>query len=165
MTYQHAESTRRLLRSLVPVICPADAQPFADDIVAHVALTMSALPDGFRRALVTGLAGYDALAIVWGPSKRRRAHTLSAALADQYYVTWEHGPTPAHVQLARGVGQLLKLACYEHPAMQAAIGYTPNPWIEKVTRRRLEVYRDDIERHEASLFARDPLRPAKKERV
>lgn len=156
MTYQHSAATRRVLESLVPVICPPEAHHLAADIVDHVALTMSALPAGFRRALVTGIAGYDLAAIPWG---RRRAHKLDAAQAEAYYQRWEHGPTPAHVQLARGLAQLLKLGCYEHPAMQAALGYTPQPWIEKVERRRLAVYRADIERHEAALIAPDPLRP------
>ena len=158
MTYQHAESTRRLLTSLVPVICPPDAQALADAIVGHVGLTMSALPTHVRAALVAGLAGYDTLAIAWAPGGRRRAHRLPADLAEQYYLSWEHGPTPAHQQLAKGVGQLLKLACYEQPAMQAALGYTPQPWIDKVKRRRLEVYQGDIERHDASIYAPDPLR-------
>jgi len=157
MTYQHAESTRRLLTSLVPVICPPDAQPLAADIVDHVGLTMSAMPSTFRRALIAGLTGYDTLALAWAPGGRRRANRLPPALAEGYYLTWEHGPTPVHVQLAKGVGQLLKLACYEQPAMQAQLGYAPAPWIEKVTRRRLEQYTPDIERHEASLYARDPL--------
>lgn len=159
MTYAHDETTARLLRSLVPVICPPEAAPLADDIVAHVALTMGALPAGFRRALVVGLHGYDRLAIAWAPGRGRRAHALPPELAERYYDSWEHGPTPAHQQLAKGVGQLLKLACYEQPAMLAAIGYTPAAWIEQVSRRRLATYRDDIERFEAQRFAPDPLRP------
>lgn len=159
MTYQHAESTRRLLASLVPVICPPEAAPLTDAIVLHVGLTMGALPLHFRRALVTGLASYDVLALAWGPGGRRRAHRLPPELAERYYESWEHGPTPAHQQLAKGVGQLLKLGCYEQPAMQAALGYTPAAWIDQVRRRRLEVYRADIERHDASLLAPDPLRP------
>jgi hypothetical protein len=159
MSYQHDETTRLLLDSLVPVICPPEALRLADDIVAHVGLTMGALPAGFRRALVVGLRGYDTLAVAWGPGGRRRAHRLPPALAERYYESWEHGPTPAHQQLAKGVGQLIKLGCYEQPAMLAAIGYTPAAWIEQVSRRRLTVYAADIERHEAGRFAPDPLRP------
>lgn len=159
MTYAHSPTTAALLHSLVPVILPPEANDLADDVVAHVALTMGALPAGFRRALVTGILGYDALALAWGPGGRRRAHRLPPNLAEQYYLTWEHGPTPAHEQLAKGIGQLLKLACYEHPTMQAALGYTPAAWIERVKRRRLEVYRADIDRHQRSLIEPDPLRP------
>lgn len=159
MTYAHSPLTAALLHSLVPVVLPPEANDLADDVVAHVALTMGALPTNFRRALITGLYGYDTLAVAWAPGGRRRAHQLPPALAEAYYVTWEHGPTPAHEQLAKGVGQLIKLACYEQPAMQAALGYTPAAWIDKVTRRRLEVYGADIARHERSLIEPDPLRP------
>ena len=41
--------------------------------------------------------------------------------------------------------------------MQAALGYTPAAWIDKVTRRRLEVYGSDIAKHHASITAPDPL--------
>lgn len=159
MSYTHDDTTAKLLRSLVPVICPPEALPLSDAIVGHVALTMGALPSGFRRALVVGLHGYDRLAIAWRPGRGRRAHALPPDLAERYYDSWEHGVTPAHQQLAKGVGQLLKLACYEQPPILAAIGYTPQAWIETVTKRRLAVYRDDIERFEAQRFAPDPLRP------
>ncbi|MEZ4404574.1 MAG: hypothetical protein R3B06_31425 [Kofleriaceae bacterium] len=165
MTYAHAPLTARLLGSLVPVMCPPEAWPLADAIVAHVGLTMGALPTPFRRALVTGLYGYDALALAWAPGRLRRAHQLPPDLAERYYLSWEHGPTPAHQQLAKGVGQLIKLGCYEQPAMQAALGYTPAAWIERVTRRRLEVYRDDIERQQAAILAPDPLRPPRPRRA
>jgi hypothetical protein len=38
------------------------------------------------------------------------------------------------------------------------MGYRPQQWIDKVTKRRLEVYSDDVQRHEASILAPDPLR-------
>lgn len=162
MSYRHRPLTAAVLRSLVPVVCPAQAAPLADDLVAHVALTMGALPTIFRAGLVTGLASYDALALAWLPGRGRRAHKLPPELAARYFDRWEHGPTPAHEQFAKGVGQLLKLACYEHPTMQAALGYTPAAWIERVTRRRLEVYRADVERADAAVLTPDPLRPPRR---
>ena len=56
MTYAHSPLTAALLHSLVPVVLPPEANDLADDVVAHVALTMGALPTNFRRALITGLA-------------------------------------------------------------------------------------------------------------
>jgi hypothetical protein len=49
------------------------------------------------------------------------------------------------------------MAYYEAPEVQAEMGYTPQAWIDKVARRRLELYRDDIDRHQESLVAPDPL--------
>jgi hypothetical protein len=162
MTYHHRPTTAALLRSLVPVMCPAQAWPLADELVAHVGLTMGALPTAFRQALVAGLHGYDLAAVAWAPGRGRRAHRLPTELAERYYESWAHGPTPAHQQLAKGVGQLIKLACYEHPTMMAALGYTPAAWIDQVKRRRLEVYRADVERAEAAILAPDPLRPPRR---
>jgi hypothetical protein len=46
---------------------------------------------------------------------------------------------------------------YEQPSVRKAIGYTPDEWVDKVGKRRLQVYREEIDRHEASLFEPDPL--------
>jgi hypothetical protein len=166
-TYQHSRGTRRVLESLVPVICPPEARELGlgADIVDHVGLTMSVLPPLFRNGLVLGIATYDLGALFWLPGRGRRAHALPPHLATRYFESWRHGPTPIHRQFAAGVKQLLALAHYEQPAVQAKLGYTAAQWIEKVTKRRLEVYSDDIARHQASLIAPDPLpgiKPRKK---
>ncbi|MBZ0231166.1 MAG: hypothetical protein K8M05_02375 [Deltaproteobacteria bacterium] len=161
MTYQHNELTRRVLESLVPVICPPEVMELGigADIVDHVALTMSAVPPLFRRGLVLGLASYDLAALAWLPGRGRRAHQLPPELAERYYERWEHGLTPVGHELAKAIGQLLKLACYEHPVMQERLGYRPQQWIEEVKRRRLTVYADDVRKAEAAILAPDPLRP------
>jgi hypothetical protein len=96
--YRHSELTRKVLRSLVPVICPPEAAPLADDIVEHM-------------------------------------------------------------ELARALDQLMSLSCYEQPAMAEHVGYRVGPWIEKVTQKRLTVFRDDVRKQEAQILAPDPLRP------
>jgi len=154
--YRHSETSRAVLRSLVPVICPPEAQPLADAIVDHMALSIGAAPPLVRRGLAAGLATYDAGAL---PRYRRRARHLEPAAAERYFESWEHGPTPLHVQLARGVNQLMSLACYEQPAMMERVGFRPGPWIDEVRRRRLTVYADDVRRQEAAVLAPDPLRP------
>jgi hypothetical protein len=53
--------------------------------------------------------------------------------------------------------QLISLAHYEMPAVQEKMGYRPQQWIETVTKRRLDLYDEDIQRHQASLLAPDPL--------
>ncbi len=157
--YQHAPATRRILESLVPVICPPEAMTLGlgADIVDHVGLTMGALPPRVRTGMILGLRTYDLGALAFLPGRGTLAHRLKPALAERYYDSWLHGPTPIHRQLAMAVGQLLKLAHYEQPAAQARLGYTPTAWIEKVTRRRLEVYAGDIQKHARSLIEPDPL--------
>ncbi|MCA9675902.1 MAG: hypothetical protein H6709_22995 [Kofleriaceae bacterium] len=157
--YQHAPATRRVLDSLVPVVCPPEAVELGlvADIVDHVGLTMGALPGRFRGGLIMGLRTYDLGALIWPPGRLRPAHRLAPALAARYFDTWLHGPTPIHKQLALGIRQLIALAHYEQPVIQERMGYRPAQWIEQVKRRRLELYADDIERHARSLIEPDPL--------
>jgi len=154
--YRHTGTVRAVLRSLVPVICPPEAAPLADAIVDHLALTLGASPTALQRGLTAGLTAYDLGAL---PRHRRRARSLVGDAAERYFASWEHGPTPLHVQLARGLNQLMSLSCYEQPAMMERLGYRPAPWIVEVTQRRLAVYRDDVRRQDAQILAPDPLRP------
>jgi hypothetical protein len=147
---------RKVLASLVPVICPPEALELGigDELVAHVALQTSVLPPLMSRGLAAGMLTYDLGAI---PFHRRRAHKLPRHLAQRYFESWLRGPTGLQRQLAIAIKQLLALAHYEHPLVQERMGYRPTQWIEKVKRRRLEVYQDDIAKHQASLLAPDPL--------
>ncbi|MBE7450187.1 MAG: hypothetical protein HS111_15185 [Kofleriaceae bacterium] len=161
MSYQHPPAVRRVLESLVPVVCPPEAVALGltAAIVDHVALTMSAVPPpvparpGARphhaRSGGDGVAGG-----AWPPRP-----PAPAGLAERWFERWERGLTPVERELTHAVGQLLKFGCYEQPAMLARLGYTPQAWIEQVTRRRLQVYGDDIRRAEAAIIAPDPLRP------
>ncbi|MCX5741469.1 MAG: hypothetical protein NT062_03105 [Proteobacteria bacterium] len=160
MTYQHSESTRIVLRSLVRVICPPEAAPIADDIVAHMALTIGASPAVLQKLIGTGLTTYDLGAL---PRYGKRARSLSDAQAEAYYVSWEHGLTPLHVQFARAINQLMSLSCYEQPLMMEAVGFRPGPWIDEVRAKRLRVFAADVARQEAQVLAPDPLRPSKPE--
>lgn len=154
--YQHGELTRKVLVSLVPVICPAEAVPYASDIVEHMALTIGAAPRLLQKLIGTGMLAYDLGAV---PFHGARAHRLSPDRAEKYYASWEHGLTPLHVQFARALNQLMSLSCYEQPAMAEHVGYRVAPWIEKVTQKRLTVFRDDVRKQEAQILAPDPLRP------
>jgi hypothetical protein len=149
-------NSKRVLRSLVPVICPPEAAPLADDIVEHMALTLGASPPLLQKGFDAGLLAYDLGAIArFG----RRAQSLSADKAERYYQIWEHS------QLGKAINQLMSLACYEQPAMLAATGFDPEPWIKEVTKKRLTVYADDVKKQDAQILAPDPLRPIRKKEV
>ena len=154
MTYAHSDTARAVLRSLVPVICPPEAEPYGDAIVEHMALTFGALPALVQRAVATAIATYDAGALLrYG----KRARSLSGDQAEAYYVSWEHGITPLHVQFARALNQIMSLSCYEQPEMMAKVGFAPAPWIDKVRTKRLTVHAADAKAQEARVLAPDPL--------
>lgn len=154
--YRHSSTARAVLRALVPVICPPEAAVLADAIIEHMALTLAASPAVLARGFATGLVAYDLAAL---PRHACRARSLRGDRAERYFASWEHGPTPLHVQLARGINQLMSLGCYEQPQMMERLGYRPAPWIAAATQRRLTMYRDDVRRQDAQILAPDPLRP------
>ena len=156
-TYRHSATARKVLTSLVPVICPPEAVPLADAIVDHLALTFGASPPILQRALGAALVAYELGSL---PRYRRRAHALAPADAEAYFASWEHGITPLHVQFARSMNQLMSLSCYEQPAMMERVGYRPAAWIEKVTKKRLTVFADAVRSQERQILAPDPLRPS-----
>jgi hypothetical protein len=158
-SYRHPERVRRVLAALVPVVCPPEAVTLGlvDDIVAHAAASMGALPRILRAGLIAGALGYDATAIAWPPARGRTSTRLSPELAERWFLTWAHSPLLPQRQLIIGIKQLLCLAHFEMPAIQARLGYTPDAWIEKVQRKRLMTYADEIKRHDESLIAPDPL--------
>ena len=153
---------RAVLKSLVPVICPPEAEPLGDAIVDHMALTIGALPALMSKGLAAGLVTYDLAAL---PRYGRRASKLGPVQAEAYYASWEHGITPLHVQFAKALNQLMSLSCYEQPEMMERLGYRPAGWIEQVTKKRLTVFADDVKKQNEQILAPDPLRPMRKKEV
>lgn len=147
---------KRVLRSLVPVICPPEAASYADEIVEHMCLTIGASPPMLQTGLAAGLVTYDLGSL---PRYRKRAHKLTGDAAERYYASWEHGLTPVHVQFAKALNQLMSLSCYEMPALMEACGYHPEPWIEEVNKKRLQMFDADIKKQAAQIIEPDPLRP------
>jgi hypothetical protein len=160
-TYEHAPTTRKVLLSLVPVICPPEATPLADAIVDHMALTFGLMPRLLRKALAAGFTTYDLGAL---PRYRKRAHQLTGEDAERYYESWRHGVTPVHKQFGQMLKQLMSLSCYEQPQMMQAVGYDVAPWIEEASRKRLRLYKDDVDKQAAQIVAPDPLRPTRASR-
>ncbi len=151
-----------VLHAMVPVICPPEAHPLADAIVAHVELSLGVAPALVQRAFAAGLAAYDLGAL---PRYGRRARSLTGARAEAYFASWEHGATPLQVQFVRACNQLVSLACYEQPEMMERIGYRPAQWIAEMKKKRLTVYADDVRAQDRQIVAPDPLRPVAKKEV
>ena len=124
--YNHPPATRRVLESLVPVICPPEAQELADAIIDHMALTVAQMPPMLLKALSAGFHTYDLGAL---PRYRKRAHKIGRADATSYYESGLHGVTPLHREFAKLLNQLMSMSCYEQPAMLGRLtryGATPS---------------------------------------
>tara|TARA_R110002096_G_scaffold434832_5_gene658222 strand:- start:22455 stop:22973 length:519 start_codon:yes stop_codon:yes gene_type:complete len=157
--YSHPKPVRQLLESLARVICPSRAQELEliDDIVDHVELSMRASPAGVRAALLTGFSGYELAAMVYPSHFGKRASKLSDDQAREYFHSWFHSKLGPQHEFAKGVKGLVALACYEQPAMMADIGYTPQEWIDKSIRYRLQTYDAAIAKRAVDILAPDPL--------
>lgn len=157
--YSHSPRVRRLLRSLVPIVCPPEVERLGvvDAVVDHVALSMRAFPAPLRRALILGLTTYDLAAAAWPPARGRTAGLLSREKAGEWYAFWWRSPLLPQRELAKAVKALMAIAYYEQPAVQRELGYAPQAWIEEVKTRRLDVYAEAIRKHDRSLIEPDPL--------
>ena len=158
-SYHHPERVRRLIASLVPVVCPEGAlrMDLTAALVDHVELSLRSFPSVVRRALLLGMRTYDLSAAAWPRARGRTASRLDPERAGVWFALWWRSPLLPQRELAVTLKRLLALAYYEMPQVQDQLDYRPQAWIDTVARRRLEVYQDDIEQHQASLIAPDPL--------
>jgi hypothetical protein len=157
--YSHPPRIRRLLRSLVPIVCPPEVERLGvvDAVVDHVALSMRAFPAPLRRALLLGLTTYDLSAAGWPRARGKTASKLPRHRAAAWYAFWWRSPLLPQRELAKAVKALMAIAYYEQPAVQTELGYAPQAWIDKVKGRRLEVYGEAIRKHDRALIEPDPL--------
>lgn len=157
--YRLPRRARRVLASLVPVVCPEGAVRLGlvDWLVAQAELSAGSFPAVVRRALVTGLATYDVSAAAWPRARGRAASRLDPERAEAWFRLWWRSRLAPQRELAKAVKSILCMAYYEAPAVQAELGYAPQAWIDTVKRRRLEVHREAIQQHNDSLLAPDPL--------
>jgi hypothetical protein len=159
--YRHPPRIRRLLASVTPIACPPDVEELGiiDAVVDHVELSMRSLPAVVRAALLAGLTSYELGSIAWPGNWGRPASKLGRARAIRYYDAWRRSPIRLQTEFIKGLKGLLCMSYYEMPQVKERLGYTPDPWVSRVKRRRLEVYGDEIRRHQATLFQPEPLPP------
>lgn len=158
-TYRHSHRIRRVLASIAPLACPPEIEELGlvDAVVDHVELSMRSLPDLVRTGLVAGLTSYELLSRAIPRNLGRAASGLDRDRAARYFELWRTSRIGLQRELIKGVKGLLCIGYYEQQAVKEQIGYLPEEWIAKVKRRRLQVYADDINRHEASLIQPEPL--------
>src|SRR5678809_1239465 len=90
-------------------------------------------------------------------TRARPASALPYDQAHRWFERWRKSPLLPMREWVKGAKGLLCMAYYEHPVVKDKIGYTPEAWIDKVKKKRLAVYSDEIRKHEQSLIAPDPL--------
>ena len=159
MTYHHSIAQRRLIARLAEIVCPPEPSPaeHAGAIAQHTQMSIRVFPGPARAALIAGMRTYDEGARLFFGGKPARELPPEAGV--RYFESWWRSRLRLQREFARGVKGLICLAYYELPAVKDHIGYTPEAWIESVKKRRLSIYKEEIERHEAALIEPDPLGP------
>ena len=157
--YRHPRRVHRALAGIARVACPPEIEELGlvDAVVDHMALSMASLPDMFRHGLVAGIIAYDEGARIYPENRGRRASDLDYDRALRYFLRWKKSPLLPQHEFAKAVKGLLCIGYYEQQAVKEQIDYRPERWIEKVTKKRLQVYAEPIARHAASLIEPDPL--------
>lgn len=157
--YYHSIPQRQLVARLAEVVCPPVPSPVehAGAIAQHTQMSMRAFPGPARSALIAGMRTYDEAARLFFGGKPARE--LSSEAGARYFDSWWRSRIGLQREFARGVKGLICLAYYELPAVKEHLGYTPEAWIESVKRRRLSIYKVDIDAHQAAITAPDPLGP------
>ena len=129
---------RELLTSLVPIIAPpgeAARLGVVDRTVDDAELTIRSLPPVVRLALAAGMTTYDQTARLDPRNVGRPARKLSEPRARAWFRMWRHG-TAIQRNFVKGIKGILGMAYYEQREVQAAMGYGPHAYIEKVKARR-----------------------------
>ena len=157
--YHHSPLVRRAVAAIVPLACPPEVEELGlvDAVVDHFELSLRSLPALVRSGLVTGITSYELGSRAWPGHWGRPASGLDRGRAARYYDSWRHSPLRLQREFVKGLKGLLCMGYYSQPEVHEQLGYTPDAWVKKATRRRLEVYRADIQRHQDSLLEPEPL--------
>jgi hypothetical protein len=157
--YHHSPLVRRTVAAIVPIACPPEVETLGlvDAVVDHFELSLRSLPALVRTGLIAGITSYQLMSRSWPGHWGRAASGLDRDRATRYYDNWRHSPLRLQREFVKGLKGLLCMGYYSQPAVHELIGYTPDGWVAKVTRRRLEVYRGDIEAQAALLLVPEPL--------
>ncbi|MBK7973672.1 MAG: GMC family oxidoreductase [Deltaproteobacteria bacterium] len=158
--YRHSRSTRALLRKIVPIVLPPEVveRDRMDATIDHMELSMRALPTPVRLGLRAGLLAFEWMSVLWPGNGGWNASQLDPKRLERYYQSWWKSHFALFTEFAKGVRQLAALSYWELDDVKAEVGYTPDPWIELVKKRRMELHGDEVRRHEATHTQPEPLR-------
>jgi choline dehydrogenase-like flavoprotein len=109
---------------------------------------LAGLPRVARFGVMAAAAAIDHGARLYPPARGRRLAHLGDATADRYLGLLLGSRVAAVRSAASTVRALAALCYYDVPEVRARIGYEPEPHIERVARRRMERFGDEIRRVE-----------------
>jgi hypothetical protein len=140
------EVLERVVVRFVTVVCPPSAQPDGtagtsrvEDTVREFEQFLAVLAPAARRALRGMLLAIDQGARLYPAARGRRFADLDDRTADAYLRA-----LLARNAMAQRLKGVVVMCYYELAETKRDIGYQPGPYIAEVSRRRLELYGDEI---------------------
>jgi choline dehydrogenase-like flavoprotein len=157
-TRRHPARSTATLRAMARVVCPPSVEDpqLSAAIVAETQGLLAALAPESQTVLSLTLVALE-FGSLWPAHGGRRLSRLGDDRARRYVATWRRSRRVLVRQAIDSICGLLLLAFYEQPTVKVQLGFQPDEWIRNQARRRLEVWGDDIKRHEEALLVRAPL--------
>lgn len=157
--FRLAPQARAALERLVPTVCPMEAgqEGLARLVVDDLEEFMRSMPALFQQAIPLGVLLFDAAASLHPANAGKRFAELDDKRAQAWFDLWWHSPVVLLGEFARKIKALVAMVYYERPEVKAALGYTPEAWIEKVKVRREQKYAEEIRQEEEAVLSPKPL--------
>jgi hypothetical protein len=129
---------RQVVTRFAEVVCPPEARTRQriPGVLGEFELMLGAMPAGVRRLLGTGFLAFDRGARLWPPGRGRRFSHLDDQAADAYLnavLSRDNGIADS----VRRLQGLIAMCYYELPDVKEELGFRPDPYIARVSRRRL----------------------------
>jgi hypothetical protein len=157
--------TRRVVARFAELTCPPQiaTRRRTDQVVAELELLLGALQPTARRAVRAGFIIVGQRARLYPPARGRHLTRLSEE-AGAAYVRMLMGRAGWVPGIARRLKGLVVMCYYELAEVNEEIGYRPEEYIARVSRRRLRSYGAAISAGERAVLAGTPLDPAQAQR-
>lgn len=151
---------RRTMRALASVVCTERVEELGigEAVVDQVELFLASIPGPMRAGIVAGIYAFEHSARVTPGAWGRTFSALSDDAQEAHFQRWYGSKLAAFHQVARALKMFLTFAYYEHPRVQAGMGYDPEAWIAEAAERRQARFGEQVRKVEAELLAPDPLR-------
>lgn len=135
---------REVLVQIVRAACPSDIDELGitEEVVESVQDSLAYAPSYVPPALTLGLLALDAASVLDGGGTPLSRMPIDKARA--YVEHSGHGPNVPRTAVVPQVRLLALMGYFEHPIVQARMGYDPATWIAKVKKERLQRHADDL---------------------
>jgi hypothetical protein len=153
---------RRVAARFAELTCPPQitTRHRTEQVIGELELLLGVLQPVARRAILAGFTIVGQRARLYPRSRGRHLTRLGAEAGDAYIrmLMSRPGGVPG---IARRLKGLLVMCYYELPEVKEEVGYRPDEYIARVSRRRLDSYGPAISAGERAVLSGTPFDPGR----